>query len=81
MSVETWLAEARHPGTGLPHTAMTYRPMVELLELLRDHGFSTWICSGGAYASEPVNSPALGRVGTDDRCATPKSISLTTLPS
>ncbi len=46
-SVRAWLATARHPTTGKPYTEMTYRPMVELLEYLREHGFKTYIVSGG----------------------------------
>ncbi len=45
--VRDWIATARHPVTGLPYTAMTYQPMLELLRYLRDEGFSTYIVSGG----------------------------------
>ena len=38
--VRDWLTSARHPTTGLPYTAMTYRPMVDLLGYLRANGFS-----------------------------------------
>ena len=48
LSVETftaevaqWIATAKHPTTGLPYTAMTYQPMIELLEHLRANGFQT----------------------------------------
>lgn len=46
-AVRRWLAEARHPDTGLPYDQMTYQPMVELLAYLRDEGFITYIVSGG----------------------------------
>jgi haloacid dehalogenase-like hydrolase len=46
-SVADWIATAKHPQTGLPYTGMTYQPMVELLDHLRDAGFQTWIVSGG----------------------------------
>lgn len=45
--VADWIAGARHPDTGLHHTAMAYRPMLELLTFLRSRGFRTWIVSGG----------------------------------
>ena len=46
-SVRDWLAEARHPTTGRPYTAMVYQPMLELLTYLRAEGFKTFIVSGG----------------------------------
>ncbi|MEM8632953.1 MAG: HAD family hydrolase [Pseudomonadota bacterium] len=45
--VLSWLAQARHPSTGLAYNQMTYQPMVELLRYLRDEGFQTFIVSGG----------------------------------
>jgi hypothetical protein len=42
-----YLTSAKHPTIGLPFTACTYRPMVELLGLLRRNGFTTYIVSGG----------------------------------
>lgn len=46
-AVEAWLAEARHPTTGLPYTSMVYEPMLELLAYLRANGFKTFIVTGG----------------------------------
>lgn len=45
--VQRWLASARHPRYGRPYDQLAYQPMLELLDLLRSHGFSTWIVSGG----------------------------------
>jgi len=45
--VTTWLAEARHPRFGTPYTQVIYRPMVELLDYLRDNDFRVFIVSGG----------------------------------
>jgi phosphoglycolate phosphatase-like HAD superfamily hydrolase len=42
-----WVATARHPQTGRLLTEMTFQPMKELLATLRDHGFKTFIVSGG----------------------------------
>jgi phosphoserine phosphatase len=45
--VTDWFAVARHPKTGKPYDEMTYQPMRELLDYLRDNGFKTYIVSGG----------------------------------
>ena len=42
-----WFASAKHPKFGRPFTQLTYWPQVELLGYLRDHGFKTYIVSGG----------------------------------
>ncbi len=46
-SVKQWLATARHPKFGRPYDQTVFQPMLELLAYLRDHGFETWIVSGG----------------------------------
>jgi len=46
-SVADWLASARHSGSGKPYTAMVYKPMLELLDYLRDNDFKVFIVSGG----------------------------------
>lgn len=46
-TVAEWLAQATHPTTGKPYTAMVYQPMLELLSYLRDEDFATYIVSGG----------------------------------
>ena len=43
----TWLANSRHPTLGVPFPELHYRPQVELLAYLRDHGFKSFIVSGG----------------------------------
>lgn len=45
--VSDWIATARHPKTGRLYTEMVYQPMLELLAYLREHGFKTFIVSGG----------------------------------
>jgi phosphoglycolate phosphatase-like HAD superfamily hydrolase len=45
--VRRWLAEARHPRYRQPYARCAYQPMVEVLELLRAHGFKNFIVSGG----------------------------------
>lgn len=65
-----WIATARHPQTGLRYTGMTYRPMVELLDYLRDAGFQTWIVSGGgvdfmrAFAEDAYGIPPQQVIGS-----------------
>ncbi len=36
-----------HPTLGVPYTETGYRPMRELLDLLDDHDFVVYVCSGG----------------------------------
>lgn len=45
--VTDWFATAKHPETGRLYTEMTFLPMRELLAYLREHGFRTYIVSGG----------------------------------
>ena len=46
-SVLDWVKTSRHPKTNQPYTSMVYQPMLELLDYLRDNGFTTFIVSGG----------------------------------
>ena len=46
-TVRAWIAAARHPKLARPYTECVYRPMLELLDYLRVHGFKTYIVSGG----------------------------------
>lgn len=46
-TVTDWTTTAKHPKTNKPYTEMVYQPMLELLSYLRDHGFKTYITSGG----------------------------------
>ncbi|MBX7165112.1 MAG: haloacid dehalogenase-like hydrolase [Pirellulales bacterium] len=45
--VRDWFETARHPRFKQRYTELAFRPMVELLEFLRAHGFKTFIVSGG----------------------------------
>jgi phosphoserine phosphatase len=45
--VRDWIATARHPRFNRPHTDLVYRPMLDVLALLRANGFKTFIMSGG----------------------------------
>lgn len=46
-AVEAWLRAARHPRFQRPYDTLTYAPMQEVLQLLRAHGFRSFIVSGG----------------------------------
>ncbi|MEM1142891.1 MAG: HAD family hydrolase [Pseudomonadota bacterium] len=48
--VASWLTTSRHPTKKRAYNELTYQPMRELLKYLRDHGFQTWIVSGGGVA-------------------------------
>ena len=47
-SVARWFATARHPRFDRPYSDCTYQPMREVLRLLRNHGYNTYIVSGGS---------------------------------
>lgn len=68
--VADWIETARHPGTGMAYTSMTYQPMIELLRYLRDEGFDTYIVSGGgihfmrAFAEDAYGIPPEQVIGS-----------------
>ncbi|HTO80849.1 MAG TPA: HAD family hydrolase, partial [Methylomirabilota bacterium] len=45
--VRDWIATARHPRFNRPYTDLVYRPMLDVLALLRAHDFKTFIVSAG----------------------------------
>jgi phosphoglycolate phosphatase-like HAD superfamily hydrolase len=47
-TIRDWLATARHPKFDRPYTDLVFAPMQELLAYLREHGFRTFIVSGGS---------------------------------
>jgi phosphoglycolate phosphatase-like HAD superfamily hydrolase len=65
-----WIETARHPTTGLRYDEMVYAPMLELLDHLRDSGFSVWIVSGGgvdfmrAFAERVYGVPPENVIGS-----------------
>ena len=46
-AVQEFFAVASHPTLGVPYTSVGYRPMRELMDLLRAHDFRVFICSAG----------------------------------
>ncbi|WP_206352141.1 HAD family hydrolase [Tautonia rosea] len=45
--VDNWMSSAEHPRYSRPYDECVYLPMLELLTLLRENGFKTFIVSGG----------------------------------
>lgn len=45
--VKNWATTAKHPMTKRLYTEMVYQPMLEVLSYLREHGYKTYIVSGG----------------------------------
>jgi len=41
---------AMHPVYHRPYLELAYRPMIEVITLLRAHGFQIWLCSGSPVA-------------------------------
>jgi phosphoglycolate phosphatase-like HAD superfamily hydrolase len=46
-AVRAFFADARHPTLGRLYTDVGYKPMIELLDLLRANAFRVFICTGG----------------------------------
>jgi hypothetical protein len=44
---KAWLDTAKHPRWQRPYTELTYLPMIELLDYLRNSGYKTYIVTGG----------------------------------
>ena len=69
-SVKDWMANAQHPTTQKRYSAMIYKPMLELLQYLRKHGYTTFIVSGGgvdfmrAWAEEVYGIPPHQVIGS-----------------
>jgi phosphoserine phosphatase len=68
--VRDWIATARDPRFGRLHTDLVYRPMLDVLALLRANGFRTFIVSGGGiefmrtFSEEVYGIPPEQVIGT-----------------
>ncbi|CRI67545.1 NapD-like protein [Thiocapsa sp. KS1] len=68
--VEQWLAGAKDPRWHRPYTELTYLPMQEVLQYLRDNGYKTYIVTGGGqdfvrvYSEDTYGIPPEQVVGT-----------------
>ncbi len=45
--VREWLESVKQPQLGVPYVELVYRPMLELLDLLKAHEFRVFVVSGG----------------------------------
>jgi hypothetical protein len=45
--VREWLAEVKQPKLGVSYLDLVYQPMLELFDLLKEHEFRVFVCSGG----------------------------------
>jgi phosphoserine phosphatase len=61
-----WFAAARHPRFGVPFGELTYAPMLELLELLREREFRVFIVTGGGVEFVRAVGEELYGVTPDD---------------
>jgi len=67
LKVREFFDSTMHPTLGVPYTQVAYRPMLELLEVLRANDFHVYICSAGGrdfvrVVSEEVYGIARDRV-------------------
>jgi phosphoglycolate phosphatase-like HAD superfamily hydrolase len=68
--VNKWLETAKHPRWKRLYTDLTYQPMLEVLQYLRDSGFKTYIVTGGGqdfvrtYSQRVYGIPREQVVGT-----------------
>jgi len=68
--VKKWLAEAKDPRWKHQYTELTYQPMQEVLQYLRDSGYKTFIVTGGGqdfvrvYSEQVYGIPPEQVVGT-----------------
>jgi phosphoglycolate phosphatase-like HAD superfamily hydrolase len=70
VQVREWLASAKDARWKRPYTELTYEPMQELLRYLREHGYKTYIVTGGGqdfvrvYSEQTYSIPPEQVVGT-----------------
>jgi phosphoglycolate phosphatase-like HAD superfamily hydrolase len=68
--VRKWIETAKHPRWNRHYTELTYQPMREVLQHLRDNGFKTYIVTGGGqdfvrvYSQQVYGIPPEQVVGT-----------------
>ena len=70
-----WIATQRHPRFDRLYTDLIFQPQLQLLEFLREHGYRTYIVSGGgveflrAWAQDIYGIPPEQVVGTSVKTA------------
>lgn len=71
-AVLSWMEGFRHPRFGTPFTGLVYAPMLELLQLLREHSFRVFIVTGGGVDFvRPLGSQLYGVEPDDITAARP----------
>jgi phosphoserine phosphatase len=60
--VEKWLAAATHSRWNRAYTDLVYLPMLEVLQYLREHGYRTYIVTGGGQDFVRVYSQRVYRI-------------------
>jgi phosphoserine phosphatase len=69
--VRDWVDAAKHPVLHRRYPATAYAPMIELLHYLREHGYRTYVASGGgvefmrAFALEAYSIPPDQIIGSN----------------
>lgn len=75
----TWLDQAQHPTLNRRFTDLVYQPQLELLAYLQQHGFRTFIVSGGgiefmrAFALSTYGIPPEQVIGSSNRTKVTRS--------
>jgi haloacid dehalogenase-like hydrolase len=68
--VKQWMATAKHPRFHKVYSEVVYQPMLEVMQYLRDHGFRTYLVTGGgqdfvrAYAQQVYGIPPEQIIGS-----------------
>ena len=68
--VADWLPKSKNPVFGVPVTELVYQPMIEVMDLLRTHGYRTYIVTGGGqefvrvYAQDVYGVPPEQVIGS-----------------
>jgi phosphoserine phosphatase len=65
-AASAWFGRAAHPRFGVPFTHLVYRPMVELLDLLRAAAFRVFVVTGGGVEFVRAVSEELYGIPPDD---------------
>lgn len=63
---EEWLASATHPRFDVPYTKLVYLPMIELIDVLREHAFRVFVVTGGGVEFVRATSEALYGISPED---------------
>jgi phosphoserine phosphatase len=69
-----FVTSSLHPRFQVPYVQTVYLPMLELLTYLRQHGFKTWICTGGgmefvrSYSEKIYGIPPEQVIGSSAYC-------------